>query len=64
MQVFHYFHQALADNGLLLLGEYELPLQEARSLFSALDFDTRLHRKVQSNRILVTRSIRRHRGKG
>ncbi len=50
MQVFRLFHQSLKANGLLLLGDSEIPMREARGLFTCLDFEAKLYRKALPTR--------------
>lgn len=47
MKVFQVFYKALKKDGFLFLGESEIPMQEARGLFSCLDFEARLYRKAR-----------------
>lgn len=46
MQMMRNFYRSLNDSGFLLLGEYEIPMGEARKLFYCLDFKAKLYKKA------------------
>lgn len=45
VRILERFAEGLNDKGLLLLGRYEMPMNQARNRFSTIDFDARLYRK-------------------
>ncbi len=47
MEVLRKFYHGLRDDGLLLLGEYEVAIREGRNLFTNLHFEAKLYRKRQ-----------------
>lgn len=63
LQVFRELHKSLTNHGLLVLGEYEQPLQAIRSLFNLVDFNARLyHKSTPSPALQAALSLRRNRG--
>lgn len=50
MQVFRSFYRSLQADGLLLLGDSEIPMREARGLFTCLDFESKLYHKAVKSR--------------